>query len=84
METVATQSNLSDIILFASNIEKVGIIGILATMLCVMTYFYMKELKNNSATLREIQNDIKDLIKEVRDQNARFIEMLKDAFNARH
>lgn len=62
----------------AENVEKLGIIGVLALLLGFMVILYFRESKKNSETLLEVKNDIKQLIQKLEDHSNRSFALLAD------
>lgn len=62
----------------AENVEKLGIIGVLALLLGFMVILYFRESKKNSETLLEVKNDIKSLIQKLEEHSNRSFALLAD------
>lgn len=76
-------SDISTISQVALNIEKLGIVGILALLAIIFIYLYVKQARDNAEILRDIAKDVKetlanqhDLAKQLQDKQAQLLDLL--------
>lgn len=58
----------------ALNIEKLGIVGILALLAVVFIWLYVKQARENAELLRDIANNVKETLENQRDLGKRLQE----------
>lgn len=68
--------DLKVITLLASDIEKLGIVGILSLLLLFFIWLYIKQIKENAKELREISEKIKILLETYEKQTNRFFDLI--------
>lgn len=69
-------TELSGLSEFALNVEKLGIVGILAIIAVSFIYLYIKQSKENTQKLADIHDRLSDLIVKFEKSQERFFEIL--------
>lgn len=73
--------DLKIITMIANDIEKLGIVGILAMLLLFFIWLYVKQLRENAKELRDISEKIKILLETYEKQTNRFFELIMEREN---
>ena len=60
-------SEINHISEVALNIEKLGVVGILALLAITFIYLYIKQSKDNAAVLKDILNGVKETLENQKD-----------------